>query len=147
MKIILKKDVDKLGSAGEIVDAKPGYARNYLIPQGMAVMASKANMKVYEQERAAEQRRLRKEIEEAQELANKLNKVSLTATVQVGEEDKVFGAITNQDIAELLAEKGFDIDRRKILLDEPLKSLGVFDVPIKVHSDVEAQVKVWIVRE
>lgn len=147
MKIILKKDVDKLGSAGEIVDAKPGYARNFLIPQGMAVMASKANMKIYEQERAAEQRRLQKEIEEAQELANKLNKVSLTATVQVGEEDKVFGAITNQDIAELLAEKGFEIDRRKILLDEPLKSLGVFDVPIKLHSDVEAQVKVWIVRE
>ena len=147
MKIILKQDVDKLGSAGEIVEAKPGYARNYLIPQGMAVLASKANMKIYEQERAAVDRRRQQEIQEAKELAEKLNNVSLTATVQVGEEDKVFGAVTNQTIAELLQEKGHDIDRRRILLEEPLKSLGVFEVPIKLHSEVEALVKVWIVRE
>ncbi len=147
MKIILKQDVDKLGSAGEIVEAKPGYARNYLIPQGMAVLASKANMKIYEQERAAVDRRRQQEIQEAKELAEKLNNVSLTATVQVGEEDKVFGAVTNQTIAELLQEKGYDIDRRRILLEEPLKSLGVFEVPIKLHSEVEALVKVWIVRE
>jgi large subunit ribosomal protein L9 len=147
MKIILKQDHDKLGKAGEIIESKRGYARNYLIPKGIAVEASAANMKVYEQERLAQQRRTEKEIQEAQAIAQELNKVSITATVQVGDEDKVFGAVTNQNIAELLAEKGHEIDRKKIILDEPLKALGVFDVPIKLHSDVEAQVKVWVVRE
>jgi large subunit ribosomal protein L9 len=147
MKIILRKEIDKLGKAGEIVEAKNGYARNYLIPRGFAVPATASNMKIYEQEKRAEQRKLQKEIEEAQVLANQLNKVSITATIQVGEEDKVFGAVTNQTIADLLKEKDFDIDRKKIILDEPLKALGVYEVPIKLHSDVEAQVKVWIVRE
>lgn len=147
MKIILRKEIDKLGKAGEIVEAKNGYARNYLIPRGFAVPATPSNMKIYEQEKQAEQRKLQKEIEEAQALANQLNKVSITATIQVGEEDKVFGAVTNQTIADLLKEKDFDIDRKKIILDEPLKALGVYEVPIKLHSEVEAQVKVWIVRE
>ena len=147
MKIILRKEIDKLGKAGEIVEAKNGYARNYLIPRGFAVPATPSNMKIYEQEKQAEQRKLQKEIEEAQALANQLNKVSITATIQVGEEDKVFGAVTNQTIADLLKEKDFDIDRKKIILDEPLKALGVYEVPIKLHSEVEAQVKVCIVRE
>ncbi len=147
MKIILKQSMDKLGTAGEIVETKNGYARNYLIPKGIAVPATAANMKVYEQERAALQRKVQKEIEEAQELASRLNKVSITAMVQVGEEEKVFGAVTNQTIADLLKEKDFDIDRKKIVLDEPLKALGVYEVPIKLHSEVEAQIKVWIVRE
>ena len=147
MKIILKKDMEKLGKAGEIVETKHGYARNFLIPKGFAVEASAANMKVYEQERLVLQRKAEKEIQEAQELAEKLNKVSITATVQVGEEDKVFGAVTNQNIADLLVEKGFEIDRKKIVLDEPLKALGVFEVPIKLHSEVQAQIKVWIIRE
>lgn len=147
MKIILKETIGKLGKAGEIVEAKNGYARNYLIPQGLAVAATAANMKVYEQERAAIQRKVAKEIEEAEALAAQLNKVSITATIQVGEEDKVFGAVTNQNIADLLKEKDFDIDRKKIILEEPLKALGVYEVPIKLHSEVEAQIKVWIVRE
>lgn len=147
MKIILKETIDKLGKAGEIVEAKNGYARNFLIPQGKAVAASAANMKVYEQERAAIQRKVAKEVEAAQALADQLNKVSITATIQVGEEDKVFGAVTNQTIADLLKEKDFDIDRKKIILEEPLKALGVYEVPIKLHSEVEAQIKVWIVRE
>ncbi|MBN1464611.1 50S ribosomal protein L9 [candidate division KSB1 bacterium] len=147
MKIILKKDMEKLGKAGEIVVTKTGYARNYLIPQGFAIAASPANLKIYEQERLAEQRIMQKEMLEAQALAEELDKVSITATVQVGEEDKVFGAVTNQHIADLLKEKGFDIDRKKIILEEPLKALGVFEVPIKLHSEVEARIKVWIVRE
>jgi len=147
MKIILKKDLDNLGTAGEIVETKRGYARNFLIPKGYAVEASAANMKVYEQEQRAQERKLEKEIQEANELAEKLNKVSITTTIQVGDEDKVFGAITNQNIAELLAEKGFEIDRKKIILDEPLKALGVFEIPIKLHTHVEAKVKVWVVRE
>ncbi len=147
MKIILKNDIEKLGKAGEIVEAKRGYARNYLIPKGHAVEASSANMKIYEQERRAIERKTQQEIEEAQALAAKLSGVSITATVQVGEEDKVFGAVTNQNIADLLVEKGFEIDRRKIMLDEPLKALGVFEVPVKLHSQVEAQIKVWVVKE
>ncbi|MBN1480474.1 50S ribosomal protein L9 [candidate division KSB1 bacterium] len=147
MKIILKKDFEKLGKSGEIVETKTGYARNYLIPKGFAVEASPSNMKIYEQERLSEQRKVQKEIQEAEALAAKLNKVSITATVQVGEENKVFGAITNQTIADLLQEKDFNIDRKKIILEEPLKALGVFEVPIKLHSEVEARVKVWVVRE
>ncbi len=147
MKIILKNDIEKLGKAGEIVETKRGYARNYLIPKGFAVEATSANMKIYEQERRAIERKMQQEIEEAQALADKLSGVSITATVQVGEDDKVFGAVTNQNIADLLVEKGFEIDRRKIVLDEPLKALGVFEVPIKLHSQVEAQIKVWVVRE
>ena len=147
MKIILKKDLEKLGQAGEIVEAKRGYARNYLIPNGSAVEASTANMKIYEQERHAIERKREQEIAAAQAFANKLNGVSITATVQVGEENKVFGAVTSQNIADLLAEKGVEVDRRKIVLDEPLKALGVFKVPIKLHAQVEAQIKVWVVRE
>lgn len=147
MKVILKKDVEKLGKAGEIVQTKRGFARNYLIPQGFAVEASASNMKVYDNEKAVLQRRQEKEISAAQLLAEQLNKLSITAAVQVGEEDRVFGAVTNQNIAELLAEKGFEIDRKKIILDEPIKALGVFDIPVKLHSEVEAKVKLWVVRE
>lgn len=147
MKIILKKDMEKLGKAGDIVEIKAGYARNYLIPKGFAIAATPANLKIYEQERLAEQRNMQKEIQAAEAMAEELGKISITATVQVGEEDKVFGAVTNQHIADLLKEKGFDIDRKRIILEEPLKALGVFEVPIKLHSEVEARIKVWIVRE
>ena len=147
MKIILKKDISTLGTAGEIIDVKPGYARNYLIPKGFAVSATGSNLKIYEQERKARERRFEEEKQKAQILADKLNAVSVTATVQVGEEDKVFGAVTNQNIADLLHEKGFEIDRKKIILEEPLKELGVYNVPIKLFQDVEATIKVWIVRE
>ncbi|MDZ7724161.1 MAG: 50S ribosomal protein L9 [candidate division KSB1 bacterium] len=147
MKIILKKDISTLGTAGEIIDVKPGYARNYLIPKGFAVSATGSNLKIYEQERKVRERRIEEEKQQAQILADKLNSVSVTATVQVGEEDKVFGAVTNQNIADLLHEKGFEIDRKKIILEEPLKELGVYNVPIKLYQDVEATIKVWIVRE
>ena len=147
MKIILRKDFEKLGKAGEIIETKHGYARNYLIPNGIAVAATSANMKIYEQERRAIERKTQQEMEEAQKFAAKLNGLSITATVQVGEEDKVFGAVTSQNIADLLVEKGVEVDRKKINLEEPLKALGVFEVPIKLHSQVEAQIKVWVVRE
>lgn len=147
MKLILRKNVEKLGKPGEIIETKRGYARNYLIPQGFAIEASTANMKIYEQEKATAHRRFQQEISTAEEFAAQLNTVSVTATIQVGEEDRVFGAITNQNIAELLAEKGYEIDRKKIILEEPIKALGVFEVPIKIHSEVEAKIKVWVVRE
>ncbi len=147
MKVILKQKFETLGDVGEIVSVKDGYARNYLIPKGIALEASKQNLKIIEQEKKrleAIENRIRRE---AEHLAEKLNTVSVTAEVQVGEEDRVFGAVTTQDIAELLKNKGFDIDRRKIQLDEPLKALGVYEVPIKLHADVEAKIKVWVVKQ
>ncbi len=147
MKVILKQKFESLGDVGEIVNVKDGYARNFLIPKGIALEANKRNLKIIEQEKKrlqAIENRIRRE---AEELANKLNSVSVTAEVQVGEEDRVFGAVTSQDIAELLKSKGFDIDRRKIVMDEPLKALGVYEVPIKLHPDVEAKVKVWVVKQ
>ncbi len=147
MKIILKTDVDKLGAAGEVVDVKPGFARNYLIPRDLAVMATKANIKALEEQQRQAELQEGKVRHDAQAIADKLSAVSVTAKVQVGEEEKVFGSVTSQDIAELIAEQGHEVDRRKIELDEPLKALGVYDVPIKIHSDIHATIKVWVVRE
>ncbi len=147
MKVILKQKYETLGDVGEIVNVKDGYARNFLIPKGIALEANKRNLKIIEQEKKrlqAIENRIRRE---AEELAKKLSSVSVTAEVQVGEEDRVFGAVTSQDIAELLKNKGFAIDRRKIMMEEPLKALGVYEVPIKLHPDVEAKIKVWVVKQ
>lgn len=147
MKVILKQDYQNLGKFGEIIEVKDGFARNYLIPRSYAIVASPQNLKVFEQDRKKEEMIQAKDKRAAELLADKLKDVSLTATVAVGEEDKVFGAVTSQNIAELLNAKGFDIDRRKIQLSEPLKALGVYEVPIKLHTDVEAMIKVWVVKE
>lgn len=147
MKIILKENMEKLGEAGTIAEVKAGYARNFLIPQGKAILATKSNLKAYEEEKKLAQRRALKGQKAAEELAEQLSKVSITSAVQVGEEDKIFGSITTQNIADLLKEQGFDIDRKKILLSEGLKALGVYDVPIKLHPEVNATIKVWVVRE
>lgn len=147
MKVILRRDYSPLGQFGEVVEVKDGYARNFLIPRKIALRATSQNMKAFEQERQREEVKQSRERRAAEALAEKLASVSLTATVSVGEEDKVFGAVTSQDIVDLLSNKGFDIDRRKIQLDEPLKALGVYDIPIKLHPEVEAKVKVWVVKE
>jgi large subunit ribosomal protein L9 len=147
MKIVLRQDYDKLGKLGDVVEVKNGFARNYLIPRNIAFQATPQNLKTFENDRKrAEQKQLHDQ-REAQQLADKLKDVSLTATVTVGEEDKVFGAITSQNIADLLAAKGFELDRRKIQLDEPLKALGVYEVTIKLHADIETSIKVWVVKE
>jgi len=147
MKIILREDVKHVGATGEIVDVKPGYARNFLLPRKLALQATAPNMKVYERERQKVQAKLAEGKNEAQKFADKLSKVSITASVAVGDEDRVFGSVTSQNIAELLAKSGHEIDKRKILLDEPIKALGVYDIPIKIHSEVEAKVKLWVVKE
>ncbi len=147
MKIILKEDVENLGQPGDVVEVKDGYARNFLIPRQFALRATPSNLKVYEQEKQRIEVERDKGKREAEALAERLKEVSLTATVAVGEEDRVFGSVTTQNIGELLTAKGFDIDRRKILLDEPLKALGVYEIGIKLHSEVEAQIKVWVVKE
>jgi len=147
MKIILKEDFENLGKVGEVVEVKAGFARNYLIPKQVALQATPQNLQVIEQEKARNKIKLSKDKRDAELLAEQLKEVSLTANVQVGEEDKIFGAVTSQNISELLSSKGFEIDKRKIQLEDPLKALGVFEVPIKLHTEVEAKIKVWVVKE
>jgi large subunit ribosomal protein L9 len=147
MEILLRQDFKGLGSAGDIVRVKDGYARNFLIPKGIAYLASDSSKRQYENEIKQQAWRLNKDKKNAEELAKKLEAVSCTITVQVGEEDKMFGSVTSQNIAEVLEAQGFAVDKRKILLEEPIKSLGIYSVPLKLHPEVEATVKVWVVKE
>ena len=147
MKVILTKGHDSLGEAGEIVKVKDGYARNFLIPKSLAYEATKANLKVYEEGKKRQSVKVDREVESANEIAKEMNEVSLTASVKVGEEDKVFGSVTSQDIANLLEEKGFTIDKRDIALEEPIKALGIYNVSVKVHPEVKAEVKLWVIKQ
>jgi large subunit ribosomal protein L9 len=147
MKVILKEDHEQLGKAGEIVQVADGYARNYLMPRGLALRVTRSNMAVYEAEKRQKEVLQNKARRTAEALAKELEKVSCTAVVPVGEEDKIFGSVTNQHVADLLKEKGYDIDRRNILLDEPIRALGVYTVGIRLHPEVEGKIKVWVVKE
>jgi large subunit ribosomal protein L9 len=147
MQVILKQGLENLGQAGDVVTVKPGYARNYLIPQGFAYEATDANLRRIERERAHLQKRADEDLKAARERAGTIEGTSVTFTARAGEEGKLFGSITAGDIAEKLAEQGIEIERRQVLLDEPLKALGVFSVPIRLHSDVRPEVKVWIIKQ
>ncbi len=152
MKLILKKDVENLGEAGEIVNVKPGFGRNYLVPQGLAYEASEANMRKLEEERTKEAERARRDYLEARRRASQLVGLSLTfhARAGEGEDAKLFGSVTNADIADRANESGsldFELDRRIVVLDEPIKSLGRHEVPIRLHAEVEAVVEVVVERE
>lgn len=147
MKVILRKNFDQLGSIGDIVTVKDGYARNFLIPRNIAYVATKGNMKALEEEKKTFAKVQLKELQDAQKLASELNNVSVTISVKVGEEDKLFGSVTSQMIAEALKEKGYDIDKRKIEIAEPIKALGIYDVSVKLHSQASAIIKTWVVRE
>ena len=147
MKIILKKDIDRLGKTGEIVQVADGYARNYLIPKGLAFAAISCTMAAYKEEKKQRAVRDNKAKRDAEGVAKELERISLTAAVSVGDEDRMFGSVTSQTIANLLREKGYDIDRRKILLDDSIRALGIYNVPIRLLPDVEAKVKVWVVKE
>ena len=147
MQVILRKQVENLGDAGEIVDVKPGYGRNYLIPQGFAYEATDANKRRLEAERSRLAAREAETLGDAQKRAATLEGVSLTFHARAGQEGKLFGSITSADIAEKLAEQGITIDRRQIELDEPIKALGVTSVPVRLHSQVRPEVKVWVIQE
>ena len=147
MKVILTETLDTLGEAGAIVDVKDGYARNFLLPRKLALVASKSNMSVYEEVNRQRDAQDSKAKREAEILAKTLEKASCTVPVAVGEGDRIFGSVTAQVIADLLVEQGFDIDRRAVVLEEPIRALGVYDVPIRLHAEVEAPVKVWVVKE
>ena len=147
MKVILTETLDTLGEAGAIVDVKDGYARNFLLPRKLALVASKSNMSVYEEENRQRDARGSKAKREAEILSKTLEKASCTVPVAVGEGARIFGSVTAQAIADLLVEQGFDIDRRAVILEEPIRALGVYDVPIRLQAEVEASVKVWVVKE
>lgn len=147
MKVILTEDVERLGRAGDAVQVSDGYARNFLIPRALALEATRSNLAVYKERLRQKSNNATKARRSAEDAAAELEKISCTAVVQVGEDDRVFGAVTSQTIAQLLAKQGHDIDRRHILLEEPIKALGVYTVGIRLHADVEAKVKVWVVKE
>ncbi len=147
MKVVLTKDVEKVGKKGEIKNVSAGYARNFLLPKNVAIVATEANIKAVEEKKKRDNVKLAKEKEVFVELAAKISKLSLTISTQVGEEDRMFGAVTTEDIALALKEQGFEVDKRKIDLVEPIKALGVYEVSVKLHADVNAVVKVWVVKK
>lgn len=147
MKVILRKNFDQLGKIGEIVDVKDGYALNFLLPRQIAYLAQEGNIRALEEEKKQLIKKEAKELELAQKLSTELEKVSVTIPVKVGEEDKIFGSVTTQMIADSLKEKGFEIDKRKIEISEPIKSLGIYSINVKLHHEVTAVVKTWVVRE
>ena len=146
MDVILLKDLEGFGSEGDTINVKPGFARNYLVPRGLALRASKRNMAVVEE---------KKHIKKAQEnriekanriLSEKLTKTTITIEVQVGEEERIFGSVTSQDIQGSLEANGISIDRSTILMEEPIKSLGVYNIPVRITADIEADLKVYIIK-
>jgi large subunit ribosomal protein L9 len=147
MEVILRQDVPKLGHRGELVNVADGYARNYLLPRKLAVSASEGNRKVVEQEKASAVRREASERGDAEKLAGLLSGFVVTITRKSGEGNHLFGSVTSLDVAEALAAKGYQIDRRKIQLDEPIKYLGEYEVPLRLHRDVAANVKVQVAKE
>ena len=147
MKVILLKDVEQLGQAGEVVQVADGFGRNFLIPQRQARVATDANVAQFESWRKQNEAAAEREQRAAEAQAKELEKDSLTAVVRVGEEERLFGSVTNQHISELLKEKNYDIDRRAIELEEPIRTLGVYNVDVRLHPQVRATVKLWVVKE
>jgi large subunit ribosomal protein L9 len=147
MKVILRKNHEILGEIGKVVDVKDGYARNYLIPQKVAYPYAPGYMKMMENEKRAYQSKLNREVQEAETLAQKVGSVEIIMEVQAGEEDKLFGSVTSQMIAEKLAEKGIEVDRRRIELAEPIKALGSYKIPVKLHQQVTAEINVSVVKQ
>lgn len=147
MKVILQQDVPDLGRIGEIVRVADGYAFNYLIPRNLAVRADERNVsQLAHLQRMMEQKKTR-QLREAQAEADRISGAAISIRRKTGEEDRLFGSVTNRDIADALAAEGIEVDRRKILLEEPIKTIGVFNVSISVHPDVEASLKVYVIRD
>jgi large subunit ribosomal protein L9 len=145
MQVILTQDVSNLGKAGELVAVKPGYGRNYLLPRGLAVSATADNRQQLEHNRAAIAKRVAKQRASAQSIAERLNGMTLQFERQVGDADKMFGSVTNRDIAEQLKRAGIDVDHRKVALDQPVKALGKYEVVVHLDAGVNAQLKYWVV--
>lgn len=147
MDVILRDDVEKLGRAGDVVSVKDGYARNYLLPRGLAYPATDGNKRRLESEQKSRSRRAEAEVAGARDLATRLEAVSLSFTMKAGEGDKLFGSVTTADIAERLKAEGFAVDKKTVELAEPIKALGVYKVPVRLHADVKPEIRVWVVKE
>lgn len=147
MEVILKEDVPSLGKIGEVLRVRDGYARNYLLPRGLVLVADKKNLKMFEHQKRVIAERRERILKQGQALTEKLAAVSLSIAVKAGEEGKLFGSVTNMDIEKALKAKGFDIERRQIHLAEPIKTLGDYEVPIRLSADVTAPVKLSVVAE
>ena len=146
MDVILLQDVETLGTAGDIINVKPGYARNFLFPKGLAVRSSKRNRALADEKKEVAKSRLLREAKVYEELMNKLKKIEITIEVNVGGEDRLFGSVTSQDIHKVLMEKGVEVDRHAVLLEEPIKALGIYDVPVKITKGLSQEVKVYVIQ-
>ena len=147
MEVILLNTVPSLGERGETVKVKPGYARNFLFPRKLALPANESNRRVFKEEERVLAKRDELEKNTAQQDAAKLKDVSCTIPVQVGEEDRLYGSVTANDISKVLKDQGFDIDKKQVVLEEPIKQLGVYTIDVKLHRDISAPIKVWVVKE
>ncbi len=147
MEIILRETVTRLGRAGEVVEVKDGYARNYLVPHGLAYPATPANKRRVEAEASHRVLESAAEQSDAELLAAKLESIELTFTAKVGEAEKLFGSVTSADIADKLGELGYPVDKRAVELEEPIKMIGIYKIPVRLHSEVHAKVRVWVVKE
>jgi large subunit ribosomal protein L9 len=147
MEVILREDVEKLGTRGQLVKVAPGYARNFLLPKRLAVAATESNKKIVEQERQGHLRKEAKLVSDASELGKMMSGVSVTIKQKAGENDQLFGSVTSKDIADALEQQGYTIERRKIALDEPIKTLGEFKVTLRLHKEVPAEITVHVVKE
>ena len=144
MKVILREDVETLGQAGETVDVKDGYGRNFLIPRNLAIPATQANLKAIDEVRKQRDIRVKKRRKAAEVIKDRIEKVQLRIAVMVGEEDRLFGSVTNNDVAKLLEVEGITVDKRAIDLDDPIKALGMYSVPVKLEKDVTAHAKLLV---
>ncbi|MGD0301095.1 MAG: 50S ribosomal protein L9, partial [Bryobacteraceae bacterium] len=147
MEVILREDVEKLGTRGQLVKVAPGYARNFLLPKRLAVAATESNKKIVEQERQGHLRKEAKLVSDASELGKMMAGVSITIKQKAGENDQLFGSVTAKDIADSLEQQGYSIDRRKVVLDEPIKTLGEFKVTLRLHREVPAEITVHVVKD
>ena len=146
MEIILLKDKEKLGKAGDKIEVADGFARNYLIPQGFALKSTESNVKRFKEIKRQRNIRQERKLKKAQELAEKIKSLSITIPVKVGEKDQVFGSVTKSDIAEQMKEKGYEVPKSNIKLEEPIRSLGIYEVPVSLEAGVNTEVKVWVIK-
>ncbi len=147
MKIILLENIDKLGKETDVIEVKNGHARNYLLPKRLALEATKSNLKILAHRRLTQERKRQKQKQNAEDMANKLSKISATVRIKVGENDKLYGVVTRIDIVKAFQEEGIELDKKMFQLKELIDKLGVYQISIKLHPEVTAQTKVWVVKE
>jgi large subunit ribosomal protein L9 len=147
MQVILKTHIENIGQAGDLIEVAPGFARNYLLPKKLAILASAKNIKQLEHQKRLKEAIKEKHLRDCEKLAQTIESLSLTIIRKAGENDRLFGSVTSMDITEALASEGVSIERKRIHIEDPIKSLGIYTIPIRLHQDVTANLKVWVVKE